>query len=362
MTDESTGPRGPDPRELPLSDYRPVRAIRTTVTDVRRASVPAVDIHNHLGRWLSDDDDWLCPDVAVLLDVMERCNVVHIVNLDGRWGAELRDNLERYDEVHPDRFSTFCHVDWSALAEQDGAVATEQMLRQLRESSDAGAKGLKVWKDLGLGVRDSRDALVLPDDPRVAPVFELAGELGLPVLIHVADPVAFFAPIDVNNERLEDLAANPDWWFGRAGLPSFDRLIDALETVVSSHRGTTFIGAHVGCAAEDLSRVSRMLADYPNLNVDLGGRMAELGRQPRAAARLILDHPNQVLFGTDQYPVEETEYHRWFRFLESSDECFSYAPEDEPPPMGRWDVSALALPDSAFAALYADNARRVLGR
>lgn len=234
------------------------------------------------------------------------------------------------------------------------------MLGQLRDSAAAGAKGVKVWKDLGLRVRDSRGELVLPDDPRIAPVFDLAGEIGLPVLIHVADPIAFFEPMDARNERLEELHAHPDWWFGSPGLPTFDQLIDALESVVSAHPATTFVGAHVGCAAEDLSRVSRMLADYPHFNVDLGGRMAELGRQPRGSAGLIVDHPSQVLFGTDQFPIEAVEYRRWFRFLETSDECFAYAPEDEPPPSGRWDVDALAVPDSLLPALYADNARRVL--
>jgi hypothetical protein len=302
--------------------------------------------------------------VPALLDLMDRCNVAHIVNLDGRWGAELRANLGRYDDAHPDRFSTFAHVDWSVLAAGGpaGGDATAAMVAQLRASAAMGAKGLKVWKDLGLAVRDRRGELVLPDDPRVQPVFATAGELGLPVLIHVADPIAFFQPLDGRNERLEELAAHPDWWFGRPGLPTFDRLIDALEAVVESHPSTTFIGAHVGCAAEDLGRVSRMLAAYPHFAVDLGGRMAELGRQPRAARRLILDHPDQVLFGTDQFPVEEVEYHRWFRFLESADECFAYAAEDEPPPSGRWDVSALDLPAAVLPGLYAGNARRRLTR
>jgi hypothetical protein len=304
----------------------------------------------------------MCPEVGWLLGVMERCNVAHVVNLDGRWGSELRENLERYDEAHPERFSTFCHVDWSVLdsVAGPGAASTEAMVTELRASAAAGAKGLKVWKDLGLSVRDSRGDLVLPDDPRVAPVFDVAGELGLPVLIHVADPVAFFEPLDERNERLEELAVQPDWWFGRPGLPSFDRLIDALESVVAAHPSTVFIGAHVGCAAEDLGRVSRMLSAYPNLHVDLGGRMAELGRQPRAARQLVLDHPGQVLFGTDQFPVDEAEYQRWFRFLESADECFPYAPEDEPPPSGRWDVSALDLPPESLPGLYAGNARRLL--
>lgn len=239
--------------------------------------------------------------------------------------------------------------------------ATAALVRSLRVFAAAGARGLKVWKKLGLRWRDGSGALIMPDDERVAPVFATARELGLPVLIHVADPIAFFDPVDARNERLEDLAASPDWWFGRPGWPRFDELIDALEAVVARHPGTTFVAAHVGCAAEDLGRVDAMLTRYPNLHVDLAGRMAELGRVPRAARALVVDHPRQVLFGTDQYPVVEQEYQRWFRFLETADECFGHGPDDEPPGMGRWDVSALGLPAEVLPALYHDNAARILG-
>ncbi|WP_163566681.1 amidohydrolase family protein [Fodinicola feengrottensis] len=332
--------------------------MRLPTTEKRHAAIPCVDIHNHLGKWLTGDGTWMTPDVAELIRIMDRCQVDHIVNLDGRWGTELQENLERYDLAHPGRFSTFCHVDFRVLAERGNA--TQTLVDQLHEAAKVGARGLKVWKNLGLEFRDQRGELVLPDDDRVAPVFDAAAELDLPVLIHTADPVAFFEPIDQHNERIEDLATNPDWWFGKPGLPTFDRLIDALEAVVAGHPRTTFIAAHVGCAAEDLRRVSRMLTAYENLHVDLGGRMPELGRQPRAARRLIVDHPRQVLFGTDLYPVVEQEYHRWFRFVETDDECFGYAPDDEIPPMGRWDISALDIPASHLAALYAGNARRIL--
>lgn len=350
------------PDRLPLSRYLPRRAARlASTTVVRRPAVDAIDCHNHLGRWLTDDGSWMAPDVGELLDLMDRCGVRHVVNLDGRWGDELHANLERYDRAHPDRFSTFCHVDFGALQREPAGRAADRVVADLRRSAAAGARGLKVWKDLGLHVRDSDGVLVLPDDDRLAPLFDAAGELGLPVLVHVADPLAFFQPLDERNERLEELAEHPDWWFGRPGLPTFDRLIDALEAVVAAHPGTTFVGAHVGCAAEDLGRVGAMLDRYPNYCVDLGARMAELGRVPRAARRLVVEHPDQVLFGTDQFPPSEAEYRRWFRFLESDDECFAYGPESAAPVRGRWDVSALDLPAHVLPGLYRDNAARVLG-
>jgi predicted TIM-barrel fold metal-dependent hydrolase len=298
--------------------------------------------------------------VPWLLDVMDRCGVRAIVNLDGMWGPVLEENLDRYDRAHPGRFATFCQLDWSLLAAHAPGRAADLLVRQLEAAAEAGARGVKVWKELGLLWRDQQGALVLPDDPRVAAVFARAGELGLPVLIHTADPVAFFEPVDACNERIGDLAGNPEWWFGGPGLPSFERLMDALEAVVGAHPATAFIGAHVGCFAEDLRWVGRMLGAHPNLHVDLGGRMPELGRQPRAARKLILDHPGQVVFGTDQFPVDEEAYHTWFRFLETADEAFPYAPGCPIPPMGRWDVSALDLPAEVLPALYADNILRLV--
>jgi predicted TIM-barrel fold metal-dependent hydrolase len=347
-----------DLADLPLRAYTPVAVVRRSESVVPRPLVPAIDVHNHLGRWLADDGEWLTPDVSALRDLMDEAGLAGIVNLDGRWGDELAENLRRYDESHPDRFYTFCQLDWTAL---QGPDPTRVLVSSLRRSHAAGAKGVKVWKDLGLTVTDQHGALVLPDDPRLTDVFRAAGELGLPVLIHTADPLAFFAPLDARNERLEELIAHPDWWFGRPGHPTFDRLLEALESVVAAAPGTTFIGAHVGCAAEDLGWVDRMMTAFPNFHVDIGGRLAELGRQPRATRRLILAHPDRVLFGSDAFPPDFAAYEVYWRFLETEDECFGYAPGCAVPPQGRWDISAIGLPPDVLRQVYAGNARRILG-
>ena len=149
-----------------------------------------------------------------------------------------------------------------------------------------------------------RRNLILPDDDRLGPLWEAAGGLGLPVLIHTADPVAFFDPLDHRNERLEELLEHPDWSFHGPEYPTFGRLMEALERIVANHPGTTFIGAHVGCYAESLRWVRRMLDAYPNFHVDISARIAELGRQPRAARDLMLAHADRVLFGTDVFPPD----------------------------------------------------------
>jgi predicted TIM-barrel fold metal-dependent hydrolase len=347
-----------------LAAFKPRAMVRAPQTHVPRARTPAIDAHNHLGRWLSAwigrAGEWVVDDVPALLDLMDAVNVAAIVNLDGRWGDELEANLDRYDRAHPGRFATFCHADWSQLAH--GSAGVERIVASLRASRDAGARGLKVWKDLGLGVRDERDAFVAPDDPRLADVWSAAGDLGLPVLIHTADPVAFWEPLDARNERLDELTRHPEWWFGGGGFPSWERLLDALEHAVGAHRATTFIAAHVCSSAEDLARVDRLLRAHPNLHVDVSARIAELGRQPRGARALIERHPDRVLFGTDWFPPDRASFELHFRFLETLDECFAYGPDPEDPwPQGRWSISALGLDGPTLDAVYAGNARRLLG-
>jgi hypothetical protein len=347
---------------LLLRDWRPVAQVRAPARQVLRSAHPCIDVHNHLGRWLSEDGDWVVEDVDALLSVMDDCGVQTVVNLDGRWGEELTANLDRYDRAHPGRFVTFAHLDWAAAFAADDVPAA--LLAQLDDAVARGARGLKVWKDLGLKHRDASGGLVLPDDERLTGVFAAAGDRGLPVLIHTADPVAFFQPLDAHNERIDELAEQPDWWFGGPGLPSFDRLLAALETLVAATPGTSYIGAHVGCYAEDLTAVGAMLSRRPNFAADIGGRIAELGRVPRAFARLVAEHPRQVLFGTDSYPPDADTYRTTFRFLETDDEAFEYAPGCEIPPQGRWLISAAALPDlvsdDVLADFYAGNARRLL--
>lgn len=335
---------------------QPISQLRTAVHLVDRPRFPAIDAHGHIGRWLSLDGDWLQPDVPALVRLMADCGVRGLVNLDGRWGDELEANLDRYDRAHPGRFATFCHVDWAELRTPGFA---DRLVESLTRSVLAGAKGLKVWKDLGLYHRDPRGELVLPDDPRLRPLWTAVGDLGIPVAIHTADPVAFFDPVDQHNERLEQLRQHPEWSFADPAFPRFSRLIDALESVVADNPAVRFIGVHVGCYAEDLAWVGRMLDTYANFYVDIAARIAELGRQPRAARELILRHPDRVLFGTDAFPPSRAEYAVHYRFLETADEYFAHHIA-EPPLMGRWMIYGLDLPDDVLRQVYEANTARLI--
>lgn len=348
-------------RDLRLRDFRPVPRLVAPAHPVGRARFPAVDAHNHLGRWLSEwagrPGEWTVPDVGELLDLMDAWNLTAIVNLDGRWGDELEANLDRYDRAHPGRFATCCHVDWAA------AVASGDLGRtaadSLRASVRAGAKGVKVWKDLGLHVRDERGELILPDDARLAPLWEAAAELGVPIFIHTADPVAFFDPIDERNERLEQLLEHPEWSFADPSFPRFERLMEALERLVAANPDTTFVGVHFGGYAEDPAFVGRMLGAYANYHVDIAARVAELGRQPRAVREAIVSHPDRVLFGIDEFPPAAENYAIYLRFLETADEHFPHSTE-EIPLMGRWGISGLDLPDDVLRKVEGENALRIV--
>ncbi len=350
--------------DLLLRDYRPQLALRLPRHEVVRASAPVVDVHSHLGlrhdekgsRGQTERAAWVVQDVAALVAEMGDCNVQAIVNLDGQWAGALDANLERYDRAYPGRFATFCRLDWDEC-QQSGWP--DRLVKSLDNSVQRGAAGLKVWKDVGLHVRDESGALVLCDDDRLGPVWRLAAEAHLPVLIHIADPPAFFEPLSEENERLEELLVHPDWHFADRKYPRFEVLINALEHLVAANPDVTFIGAHVGCNAEDLAWVGRMLDTYPNFYIDIAARVPDIGRQPRAARHLIMRHPTRVLFGTDGFPPTRSTFARYFRFLESDDECFPYD-HSSSSSRGRWTISAMYLPEDVLNNVYSENARRVV--
>ena len=350
--------------ELRLRDFVPHPALHLAESLVPRSATPAVDAHNHLGRWHAyqatgrwDDNLWRVKDVPALVALMDETNVAAIVNLDGSWDDELETNLDRYDRAYPGRFASYCRIDWQGLVGKPGWP--DLVARSIAKSAAQGAAGVKLWKDIGLRLRDEHGELVFLDDPRLDAMWAAIDEAGLPIAVHTADPAAFFLPLDRHNERIEELAAHPDWQFMHPQFPPLQRLLDSLENVVSANPGVTFVGAHVGCYAEDLDWVDRMLTAYPNFHVDIAARIAELGRQPRRAKRLIEAHPDRVLLGTDVSPPTAEDYAIYFRFLQTADEHFSYS-TTEPPGSGRWRISALDLSPELAAKVAGGNARRVI--
>lgn len=352
--------------DLLLRDYAPRTVLRLPDTTPEQPKFPVIDAHNHLGTAFGPfSGDWPNRPVTELVETMDACGVSLMVDLDGQWGDMLRYELDRYVEPYPDRFIVFAGIDFANVAIDPAFGETEA--RRLRASYAAGARGLKIWKPLGLHLRDTQGRLVPVDDPRLNPLWETAGELDLPVLIHTADPVAFFDPLDRHNERWEQLSQHRDWHFfptrpwgalDDQRFPTFDELMEQLAAMVSAHPGTRYILAHVGCNAEDLVWVGQLLERCPNVYIDLSARIAELGRKPYSARDFCIAWQDRILFGTDA-PANRAMYQRHYRFLETRDEYFSYDGHDIPR-QGRWQIYGLHLPDDVLRKIYAENARRVL--
>jgi predicted TIM-barrel fold metal-dependent hydrolase len=340
-----------------LSEYSPRSKLVTKATRMVRPRFPVIDAHNHLKAGAGK---WVKRPASELLDLLDQVNVRLYVDLDGGWGEDiLRAHLDHFKAAAPERFCVFGGVNWGAWQEQ-GDHFGRWAADRLRAQAALGAEGLKVWKEFGLRVRDQRGVLVAVDDERLAPLWETAAELRLPVLIHVADPVAFFDPLDSANERWEELHAHPDWHFPSPPYPAFATIVDALANLVERYPRTTFIGAHVGCYAENLQWVSDLLDRCSNFYIDIGARIGELGRQAYAARRFLIQHADRVLFGTDFGP-DVSVYRTFYRFLETDDEYFNYD-DCEIPRQGRWSICGVFLPDDVLEKIYYRNAERIILR
>jgi predicted TIM-barrel fold metal-dependent hydrolase len=328
---------------LPLSEFHPRCTLVTPEHHLEKARFPVIDYHNHLDALEPSD----------VLRIMDACGIERTVNITMKTGDEAIRVMKKFHSASPTRFATIAWMDWSGVDRSDFAQVTADRLERLVEH---GAQGIKFWKDLGLSVRDGKGDLLRVDDERLAPIFDKAAELGIPVMFHIADPDAFFFPIDANNERFEELAAHPDWGFYGAQY-SKKELLDQRDRVIARHPKTTFVCAHVAECGENLARAAKLLETYPNALLDISARASELGRQPYTARALFLKFPDRILFGSDLVP-EESMYRLYFRFLETADEYFDYPSHASR--QGRWQIYGVFLPDDVLRKVYRENALRLL--
>ncbi len=361
-------------RPLDLSDFEPKSMLAVKRTPIAAPRYPVVDAHAHLsfsarvvnGVHLEAKRQYLCTPEE-LVPVMDRMHVRMLNNLTAGYEDGLVETIDRFDRAFPGRFCAFAEPSYSRFLEPGYPARQADAIEHARR---AGAKGLKLLKTLGLFLREdlSTGNLVKIDDPRFDPMWEACAALEMPVGIHVSDPVAFFQPTDRFNERYEELNNHPDWSFHGSGFPSHMELLAARDRVFARHPRTQFIGLHVGNFAENLESVAASLDRFPNMTVDIAARIGELGRQPRAARAFFDKYQDRILFGTDaiphgeQYPQQlfcEELYEIYYRFLETDDEYFDYAPA-RTPPQGRWQISGLALPDSILKKVYYENSCRIL--
>jgi predicted TIM-barrel fold metal-dependent hydrolase len=356
--------------DLRLSDFEPRSMLRVKETRVERPKFPVIDFHTHLS-WSPGPGKEGGPEFPArpeeILPVMQRKNIRMMVNLTGGRGPVLEEVLRVWHKPYPDKFLVFTEPWWNKVADPN---YPKLQADEIERAHRAGARGLKVLKTLGLYLRENvtTGPLIKVDDRRFDPMWEVAGALKMPVAIHTSDPEAFFLPIDRFNERWEELHAHPDWSFYGKDFPSSRELHEARNRVMARHPKTQFVCLHMAIA-EDLGTVSEWMDRYPNMWVDFGARIGELGRQPRTARRFFEKYQDRILFGTDavphgdEYPQQifcDELYEIYYRFLETEDEYFDYAPA-RIPPQGRWKIYGLGLPDSILRKIYHDNAVRLLG-
>jgi predicted TIM-barrel fold metal-dependent hydrolase len=327
---------------MSFEEYDPPSSLVVPAHRVTRAKYPFIDVHSHQS---------LGADYARLVREMDAMNMRTMVNLSGRSGEALATGVRNAQSAAPGRFVFFANLQFAGLDDpQWGANAAAQLERDVK----AGARGLKIFKNLGLDLKDGSGKRVRVDDPRLDPVWRKAGELRIPVLIHTAEPRQFFDPHDKNNERWLELKEFPRRARPPAEYPPWATIIAEQHRVFRKHPRTTFINAHLGWLGGDLAHLGALMDSLPNMYAEMGAVLAELGRQPRFARQFLTKYQDRVLFGKDSF--QPNEYPYYWRVFETRDEYFDYYRDYH----AFWKLYGMGLPDDVLKKLYYANAVRII--
>lgn len=332
--------------KMDFEQYDPPSTLVVPEHKLTRAKFPFIDVHNHQFNMPSQD-------LQALLQEMDKLNMAVMVNLSGRGRGStehLERSLENVKKTNPKRLVVFTNMDFDAI---DDPLWQGRMLRQLEEDVKKGASGLKIYKSLGMFTQDSKGNRIHIDDPRLDPIWDKCGALGIPVLIHSADPRQFWQPIDENNERWLELKLHP----GRrhdSDPVSWETIIEEQHNMFKKHPKTKFINAHLGWYGSDLQKLGELMDQLPNMYTEIGAVIAELGRQPRTARAFLIKYQDRVLFGKDSWVPEE--YATYFRVLETADEYFPYHKRYH----AFWRMYGLDLPDDVLKKIYYKNALKII--
>lgn len=331
---------------IDFESYDPPSTLVVPENPVTRSKYPFIDIHNH--QWRMGEGD-----LSELVSEMDSLNMQVLVNLSGRGGAALKamtDNIK--SQNYEDRLVVFTNINIQSIDEPDWSVET---VKQLEFDVAEGARGLKIYKSQGMSNKDKAGNRIPINDPRIDPVWAKCGELGIPILIHSADPRSFWMPHDSLNERWLELKLRPGRKRGPDNPASWEQILSEQHDIFRKHPNTTFINAHFGWFANDLAKLSELLEELPNMHVEFGAVIAELGRQPRNAAKFFEKYQDRILFGKDAYNPHE--YFTYFRVLETADEYFPYYKRYH----AFWKMYGLDLPDEILKKIYYRNGARLLG-
>ena len=336
--------QGREPEFTPptIREYKPKSTLVVPQHPVPRAKFPVVDIHSHQPTPISS------AEFERVMKGMQDNNLQILVNLSGGSGDRLRSGIEALKtSKYKDRMVLFANVNFEGVGT---AGWSQKAAAQLEGDIKAGARGLKIFKDLGLRIRKADGSRLKVDDPDLDPVWDVCGRLGVPVLIHTAEPQEFFEPIDVKNERWLELALFKDRRYPAGEFPRFEELLAERDRMFRKHPKTTYIGAHFAYRANDLVKAQEMLDTMPNVHLEVAAILAELGRQPKAAHDFFVKNQNRVLFGKDSFQPDEYPY--YWRTFETGDEYFDYYRDYH----AFWKLYGMSLPDEVLKKLYYKNA------
>lgn len=330
--------------KMDFEEYNPTSTLVVPEHHVTKAKYPFIDVHNHQWNMGNGSLDGLVKD-------MDALNLKVMINLSGGYGNSLKRMLDNVKSQYPNRFIIFANIDFSNM----GAPGwTEKTVKDLEEAVHNGVNGLKIFKNLGFSVKDVNGKRVPVDDPRLDAVWEKCGELKIPVLIHTADPEPFWEPMDEHNERWLELKTHPERKRSDTNPESWENLIEEQHRMFKKHPNTTFIAAHFGWYANNLSKLDSLLTEMPNVVVEFGAVIAELGREPRAAKAFFTKYQDRIMFGKDSWVPDE--YQTYFRVLETEDEYFPYHKKYH----AFWSMYGMGLPDDILKKVYYKNALRVI--
>ncbi|ULC60797.1 amidohydrolase [Flaviramulus sp. BrNp1-15] len=335
---------GVSAQELSFEEYNPKSTLVVPSKIIKRAKFPFIDIHGHQYRMPTQD---LEPVIAA----MDTLNMQIMVNLSGRSGDQLQQSVKNIADHYPNRFVVFANVNFDGVG-AEGWI--EKTVNQLKDDVKNGARGLKVYKSLGMYNKDVDGNRLAIDDERLDPIWKTCGDLGIPVLIHAADPKSFWDEFDGDNERWLELKTHPRRKRGADNPAPWEQIIAEQHNMFKKHPNTTFINAHMGWFANNLGKLGELLDDMPNMNVGIGAIIAELGRQPRFAKAFFIKYQDRILFGKDSWKPEE--FPTYFRVLESADEYFPYHKKYH----AFWAMYGLDLPDAVLKKVYYKNALRIV--
>ena len=329
-----------------IVDYRPRSTLVTAEHPVPKAKFPAIDIHGHAPSLA------MAQGIENVVRAMDALNLRVFVSADNSSGERLARTLQSINSSpHKDRFRVLAGVDFRNV----GPGWADQAVRQLESDIKAGAVGVgEISKSFGLNTRKADGSRLKVDDPDLDPLWQAFARLDVPVFIHTAEPQEFFQPLDFHNERWLELALFASRRNNQPGQVTFDALMSERNNVFRKHPKTRFIAAHFGWHANDLGKAAAMLDAFPNVTVEVGAILYDLGRQPRAAHDFFVKYQDRVLFGKDAFQPEEYPY--YWRVFETRDEYFDYYRDYH----AFWKLYGMDLPDVVLKKLYFQNALRVV--